>query len=129
MNTPVRPASVAPPTAAYELATLTPAGSRLLHTAGIVATAPDGSIPETVGEQAAAVWRALDVILAEAGFDKTDIVSYTTYVVHGENLASVMTARDAYLDGHRAASTLVTVPALVRPEWKVEITLVAARLG
>jgi hypothetical protein len=27
----------------------------------------------------------------------------------------------------RVASTLVTVPALVRPEWKVEIAVVAAR--
>ena len=34
---------------------------------------------------------------------------------------------DAALDGHRAASTLVTVPALARPEWKMEISVIAAR--
>ena len=28
--------------------------------------------------------------------------------------------------GHLAASTLVTVPALARPEWQVEIAVVAA---
>jgi len=39
----------------------------------------------------------------------------------------VMAARDVALDGHRAASTLVTVPALARPEWRMEIALVAAR--
>jgi hypothetical protein len=27
---------------------------------------------------------------------------------------------------HRAASTLITVPRLARPEWKLEISLVAA---
>ena len=39
----------------------------------------------------------------------------------------VMAARDASLGNHRAASTLVTVPALARPEWLMEIAVVAAR--
>jgi len=39
----------------------------------------------------------------------------------------VMAARDAVLQGHLAASTLVTVPALARPEWRMEIAVVAAR--
>ena len=56
-----------------------------------------------------------------------DIVSYTTYAVAGHDLAQVMAARDAFLGGHRAASTLVPVPALARPEWKVEVAVVAAR--
>jgi len=56
-----------------------------------------------------------------------DLVSVTTYVVVGEDLGAVMAARDAMLGEHRAASTLVTVPALARPEWRVEIAVVAAR--
>ncbi|MEY4391627.1 MAG: hypothetical protein RLZZ544_336, partial [Actinomycetota bacterium] len=38
----------------------------------------------------------------------------------------VMAVRDEVMGGHRAASTLVTVPALARAEWQVEISLVAA---
>jgi enamine deaminase RidA (YjgF/YER057c/UK114 family) len=38
-----------------------------------------------------------------------------------------MAARDHALAGHRAASTLIPVPSLARPEWKVEIAVVAAR--
>ena len=38
-----------------------------------------------------------------------------------------MAARDTFLGGRLAASTLVTVPALARPEWRVEIAVVAAR--
>jgi enamine deaminase RidA (YjgF/YER057c/UK114 family) len=38
-----------------------------------------------------------------------------------------MAARDRVLDGHRAASTLVTVPALARPEWRMEIAIIASR--
>ena len=56
----------------------------------------------------------------------TDIVSITTYVVAGQELGPVMAARDAAFGGHLAASTLVTVPALARPEWLVEVAVVAA---
>jgi len=38
-----------------------------------------------------------------------------------------MAARDAALNGHRAASTLVTVPALAKPEWLMEISVLAAK--
>jgi enamine deaminase RidA (YjgF/YER057c/UK114 family) len=38
----------------------------------------------------------------------------------------VMAERDRFLGGHLAASTLVTVPALARPEWRMEIAVVAA---
>ena len=46
-----------------------------------------------------------------------DIVSITTYVVVDfmACLPEVMSARDQALNGHRAASTLVSVPALARP--------------
>ena len=37
-----------------------------------------------------------------------------------------MAARDRFLGGRLAASTLVTVPRLVRPEWLLEISIVAA---
>ena len=56
-----------------------------------------------------------------------EIVSVTTYVVAGNDLAVVMAARDRNLAGHEAASTLIPVPALAQPDWKVEISVVAAR--
>jgi enamine deaminase RidA (YjgF/YER057c/UK114 family) len=59
------------------------------------------------------------------------IASMTTYVVAGdqlrERLDAVMGVRDEVLGDHRAASTLVTVPALARAEWLVEISLIAAK--
>ena len=108
MNRPIRSDSVAAPAAAYELAMVSPANSTLLHTAGIVGTRPDGSVPDDVGEQAEVVWSTILTILTEAGFDPSDIVSYTTYVVVGEDLTGVMAARDAALLPHTAASTLVS---------------------
>ena len=65
-------------------------------------------------------------MLDEAGLGVANIVSITTYVVAGEPLAAAMAVRDEVLDGHLAASTLVTVPALAQPAWSMEIAVVAA---
>lgn len=127
MNTFITPASLAAPAASYSLAVRSTAGSELLHTSGIVGTRPDGSIADNVSEQAGEVWQSLLVLIGEAGFAVTDIVSYTTYVVAGQELGAVMAARDSALAGHRSASTLIVVPTLARPEWLVEIAAIAAK--
>lgn len=106
---------------------LTEAPSRWLHTSGVVPIAPDGSTPSGVGEQATLVWRNIASMLDEADMVPEDVVSVTTYVVVGQPLGPVMAARDAFLGDHRAASTLVTVPALARSAWLMEVAIVAAR--
>jgi len=127
VNAEIRPVSIAPPAANYAHAVLSEAPQRWLHTSGVVPVASDGSVPETLDEQATVVWANLAAILAEADMTPADVVSITTYVVVGEPLAPVMAARDAFMAGHRAASTLVTVPALAQPAWRLEISLIAAR--
>jgi enamine deaminase RidA (YjgF/YER057c/UK114 family) len=124
--TEIRPADIAAPAANYAHAVLTEAATRWLHTSGVVPVAPDGTTPDDLGEQADVVWSNIGAMLREAGMSPADIVSVTTYVVVGEELGPVMAARDAALGGHRAASTLITVPALARPEWRMEIAIVAA---
>lgn len=120
------PTTIAAPAANYAHAVLTERARRWLHTSGVVPTQVDGSVPADVGEQAAVVWSNISAVLDEAGMRPSDIVSVTTYAVPGEPLADVMAARDVFLGGHLAASTLVMVPALARPEWKMEIAIVAA---
>jgi 2-iminobutanoate/2-iminopropanoate deaminase len=127
MNRAVTPSTIAPPAARYAHAIRTEGAAAWVHTAGVVPVRPDGSVPEGLAEQAEVVWANLAAILAEAGMAMTDIVSITTYVVAGQELAPVMAARDAGLGSHLVASTLVTVPALARPEWQMEVSLVAAR--
>ncbi len=126
MNRPVVPASISPPAAAYAHAVLTEGAGRILHTSGVVPIAADGSVPSDLADQAAVVWSNIAAMLADAQMSMADIVSVTTYVVVGEALAPVMAARDAALGGHLAASTLLTVPALARPEWRMEIAVIAA---
>ena len=66
------------------------------------------------------------VLIIQARMRPIDIISVVTYVVDGESLVPVMAARDAFIGRHRAASTLIIVPRLARPEWKVEIAIIAA---
>jgi 2-iminobutanoate/2-iminopropanoate deaminase len=127
VNREINPTSIAPPAANYAHATLTESPARWLHTSGVVPTAPDGSTPDDVGGQATVVWSNIAAMLAEAEMVPADIVSVTTYVVVGEALGPVMAARDAFLDSHRAASTLVAVTELAQPQWRMEVAIVAAR--
>lgn len=127
MNEAINPPDLAPPAAAYSHAVRTISATTWVHTSGVVPTAPDGSVTESIEDQAAQVWANIASILRASGMQVTDVVSVTTYVVAGHGLGPVMAARDAAMAGHRPASTLVTVPALARPEWKMEIAVIAAR--
>lgn len=127
MHRTIAPSAIGPPAANYAHAVLVSQPNAWLHTSGVVPTAPDGSVPESLAEQATQVWANLAAMLDEAGMGPSDVVSVTTYVVVDEPLGPVMAARDAFLGDHRAASTLVTVPALAQPAWRMEIALVAAR--
>ena len=93
---------------------------------GVVPVSPDGTVPQGLREQTEVVWANIEAILAEASMTVRDIVSITTYVVNSEPLADVMAVRDRVLGGHRVASTLVTVPSLARPSWRLEIAVIAA---
>ena len=119
------PAGIAPPVAHFSHGVLSIAAERILHTSGMVPVAPDGTVPKDLAGQAEVVWHNILAVLAEAGMSTFDVVSITTYVVPGQDLATVMAARDRALDGHLAASTLVVVPELAQPAWLVEVAVVA----
>jgi 2-iminobutanoate/2-iminopropanoate deaminase len=125
MRTELVPEGLAAPAANYAHAVLSQHVTRMLHTSGVVPTRPDGSVPESLAEQAETIWGTLSALLTEADMAPENVVSVTTYVVVGEDLATVMAARDSALGGHRAASTLVTVPALAQAAWRMEIAIVA----
>ena len=129
VNRGVSGVGLAPPAANYAHAVVSDASAHLLYTSGVVPVAPDGTVPDGVEAQAAVVWSNIATLLDEAGMGPADVVSVTTYVVVDElaSLGLVMAARDRFLGGQLAASTLVTVPRLVRPEWLLEIAVIAAR--
>lgn len=127
----IQPEHMAPPAARYAHAVKVENPQSMVFTSGVVPTMPDGTVPPSLEGQARVVWANLLEILKSAGMGVTDIASITTYVVATESLrndlSAVMEVRDEVMGEHRAASTLVTVPALARPEWLMEISLIAAR--
>ena len=127
----IQPEHMAPPAANYAHAVRVDNADHFVFTSGVVPTMPDGTVPPTVEGQARVVWANLLEILRAGEMTISNVVSITTYVVASErlrdDLSAVMGVRDEVMGAHRAASTLVTVPALARPEWLMEISLVAAR--
>ena len=124
-STPIRPDGIAPPVATFAHAVLSEASGQILHTAGVVPILPDGTVPESLTDQASTVWANVLAILFEASMGPANVVSVTTYVVPGQDLGVVMAERDRALDGRLAASTLVVVSELAQPAWKVEVAVIA----
>jgi enamine deaminase RidA (YjgF/YER057c/UK114 family) len=127
----IQPDHMAPPAANYAHGVTVEGAQTLVFTSGVVPTMPDGTVPATIEGQARVVWANLLEILRTADMGVANVASITTYVVArpslSTDLSAVMAVRDEVMGPHRAASTLVTVPALARAEWLMEISLVAAR--
>ena len=123
----INPALVSAPAANYAHAILSENPTAWLHTSGVIPIAPDGSVPVGIVAQAEVIWANIAAMLAEANMAPSNVVSVTTYVTPGHDLGPIMAIRDNALDNHHAASTLVVVPELARPEWLMEIAIIAAR--
>lgn len=128
MNTPINPPTiVAPFNNAYSHGVVIPPNARVLHTAGQIGVRPDGSVPTSIEEQAEQVWQNLVAILRGAGMDIGDIVKLTAFVVGDENYPAYAAARVRHLGDHKPAATAFCVPRLLKPEWLLEVELIAAR--
>lgn len=125
-NRAIAPGSISPPAANYAHACITNDATRWMHTSGVVPIAPDGSVPEALVAQARVIWSNIGAMLTEAEMTPADIVSVVTYVTPGHDLGPIMAVRDEALDSNVAASTLVIVAELARPEWLMEISVIAA---
>ncbi len=123
----INPALVSAPAANYAHAILSENPTAWLHTSGVIPIASDGSVPVGIVAQAEVIWANVAAMLAEANMAPNNVVSVTTYVTPGHDLGPIMAIRDNALDNHHAASTLVVVPELARPEWLMEIAIIAAR--
>ncbi len=124
----ITPATIAPPFARYAHGVEVPAGYRLIATSGQLGQAPDGTIPESAEAQADLIFGNLDAILGAAGAGRGDVVRLNAYVTDRVHMAGYMAARDRWLAEvtRLPASTLVIVSGFTRPEFKVEIEVLAA---
>ncbi len=124
----IRPADIAAPAANYAHAVLTESASCWLHTSGVVPVAPGRIDPRFVGRPGGGrVGEHLRRCCATPTCSPSDIVSVTTYVVVGEDLAPVMAARDQALGDHCGRVDARDRSGTGAPEWRMEVAVVAAR--
>ena len=128
MLRPLAPSSIAPPFARYSHGIEVPVGARLVFASGQLGVAADRRVPESVEAQAELCFSAIRAILAEAGMELGDIVRVNAFVTDRAHLAGYMAARDAALAPHQPASTLMIVSGFARPEFVVEVEVVAAKV-
>jgi enamine deaminase RidA (YjgF/YER057c/UK114 family) len=124
----ITPQDIPPPFARYAHGVEVPVGRRLVFTSGQLGLAPDGTVPEDVGAQADICFANIDAILRAGGAGRGDVVRINAFVTDRAFMAGYMAARDRWLAEveRLPASTLVIVSGFTRPEFKVEIEVVAA---
>ncbi len=120
------PKSIKPPFARYSHGVEVPAGKRLVLCSGQLGIGPDDTIPEDAGAQAELCFGNIAAILGEAGLTLKDIVRINAFVTDRAHLRPYMDVRDRLFSDPAPASTLMIVSGFARPEFKVEIEVIAA---
>ncbi len=125
---PITPPAIRPPFARYSHAVEVAAGARLLFGSGQLGLEPDDTLPEGAEAQAERCFANLDAILAEAGMSRANVVRLNSFVTDRAHMAGYMAARDRWCAEIPAppASTLVIVSGFTRPEFLVEVEMIAA---
>lgn len=105
-----------------------PAGARLLFTNGQVGTKLDGTTPESTAEQAEVVFDRVKAVLAAAGMSLSDIVRLTVFLTEQKDVPTFVQARDHAMGTHKPGAIILVVKGLARPELKIEIEAIAAKV-
>jgi len=99
---------------------------RLLFVSGQVGVGPDGSVPDGIEEQTRAAIANLNVVLAGAGMDNSNIVKTTIYLTDERHMQGFAMAGAGLLPSPPPATTLLIVKALASPALLIEIEAIAA---
>ncbi len=105
-----------------------PAGARLLFTNGQVGTRPDGVTPESTADQAGVIFGRLTAVLQRANMTLGDIVRFNVYLTDQVDVKTFVQVRDGLMGDHKPGATILVVRGLARPELKIEIEAVAAKV-
>lgn len=121
------PAHRAAPVANYSHGVEVAPGARWLFASGQIAIDPDDNVPPDLAGQARVCFENVAGVLAEAGMSFADVVRLNTFVSSREGLADYMAIRDEYVASPPPASTLLVVAGFAKPEFKIEIEVIAAK--
>jgi len=95
-----------------------------VYLAGQVAKNAPGA---PVAEQTRDILAAIDALLAEAGSDKSRLLSATVWLVDMETFAEMNGVWDNWIDPHNPPARACVESRLAAPQYAVEIGVIAAR--
>ena len=126
------PVSLRVPTKAYSNGLLVPLGvADIMFTTGQLSQNEDGTVhaPDDVEAQTRRVYERISAILAEAEMSLDNIVKAQIFVTDMADSPTVAKVRDELFRNNPPVSTLVQVSGLMKPEYKVEVEVIAMRLN
>ena len=86
-----------------------------------------GAPGESVTAQTKAVLASVEALLAQAGSDKSQILSATIWLADMADFAEMNAVWDVWIDGKDAPARATGEAKLATPDYKVEVIVVAAR--
>lgn len=100
------------------------ASENLVFLAGQVAEFAES---RSVRDQAEQILRRCDVLLSQVGSDRSRILQTTIWLRNMTDYAEFNAVWDAWIDPRNPPPRACTQAILARPEWLVEVMLIAAR--
>jgi enamine deaminase RidA (YjgF/YER057c/UK114 family) len=100
---------------------------RWLLTSGTSGLEMNGDLPSDIAGQAELAWKHVLRMLARADMTVADVVKVTQYLTRAEDIPAYSKVRTRFLGQARPASMLLVVSQLVRPEFLVEVEVMAAK--
>ena len=105
--------------------------SEFLFIAGQVGADKDGKAGGDFDAQCALTFANIGAALASQGASFTNIVEFTTYLVHSQDVAKFMAYRSRefprlFKGGAYPPNTLLMIDRLVREEFLIEVSAIAA---
>jgi len=109
------------PASRYSQAALIEGEGRRLVLSGQVGVRPDGSTVEDPVQQIDQALANLGALLAAHGMAPANVVKVTVFLTDTALIGPWRAKRDAFMQGHAPASTLLIVAGLASPAFKVEV--------
>ncbi len=109
----------------YSDAVRVPSGYDQILVSGTPGLAPDGSLAPDMTGQATQAWQNIEAILSRAGASLADVVAVRQWLTDAGDIRAYADVRSKFIK-HEPAFMLGVIPGLVRPDFLVEIEVIAA---
>jgi enamine deaminase RidA (YjgF/YER057c/UK114 family) len=126
----INPDSLGMPLGQYSHITRVKA-SEFLFIAGQVGIGKDGKTPTDFDAQCGLAFANLGAALSSQGASFANVVEFTTYLVHSQDIPKFMTFRNRefprlFTNGAYPPNTMLIINRLVREDFLIEISAIAA---